>query len=164
MPPPPPPQATDPGAAPAWQAAPPPAAAPPPPPPGAMPPPPPPPMAAVAYAPPAAYTAAAVTTAGDGGYPVQLTIREQTKYNRLFAIPLLGFLIKVVIVIPQLIVLWVLLLVFELLQLVTWIPVLFGAKYPSSLHRYVTAVFRWSVRVQAFFWGLTDRYPPFSFK
>ena len=100
--------------------------------------------------------------AAGGEYPVQMVVPEQRTYNRFYAIPLIGILAKLIILIPHFIVLWVLFVVFEVLQLVTWIPVLFGGKYPSGLHRYVAGVFRWWVRIQAFLWGLTDRYPPFS--
>jgi hypothetical protein len=40
--------------------------------------------------------------------------------------------------------------------------VLFGGKYPVWGYSLVGGYLRWSVRVQAFFYGLTDAYPPFT--
>ncbi len=95
-------------------------------------------------------------------YPVDLVVPEPASSSRFWAIPVIGWLIKVIIVIPHLIILYFLLLAFEVLQLVIWIPVLFGGKYPTGLFGFVKGILRWSVRLQVFLLGLTDQYPPFS--
>jgi hypothetical protein len=40
--------------------------------------------------------------------------------------------------------------------------ILFTGSFPAGMHRFVTGVVRWGVRVQAYEVALTDRYPPFS--
>lgn len=95
-------------------------------------------------------------------YPVDLVVTQPPQSSRFWAIPVIGMLVKVIIVIPHIIILYALMLVLEVLQLVVWIPVLFGGQYPSGLFGYATGVLRWSVRLQAFLFGLTDQYPPFQ--
>jgi hypothetical protein len=41
--------------------------------------------------------------------------------------------------------------------------VLFTGQYPSWAFQLVVGTYLWSTRVYAYFLGLTDRYPPFSF-
>ena len=45
--------------------------------------------------------------------------------------------------------------------IVQWV-ILFAASFPPGLHRFVGGYVRWSTRVNAFVYGLTDKYPPFS--
>jgi hypothetical protein len=48
--------------------------------------------------------------------------------------------------------------------IVVWIAfwaVLFTGRYPPSFHEFVTGYLRWSTRVSAYLYGLTDKYPPF---
>jgi hypothetical protein len=92
---------------------------------------------------------------------VRFSIPEH--HSRLWAIPLLGLAIKLVILIPHYIILSVLGLVSAVVSLVLWIPVLFGGRFPGWGYQVVGGTLRWSVRVLAFSYGLTDRYPPFAF-
>ena len=43
-----------------------------------------------------------------------------------------------------------------------WFAILFTGRFPRGLHGYVAGVVRWSMRVQAYVFSLTDEYPPFS--
>ena len=43
-----------------------------------------------------------------------------------------------------------------------WFVILFTGRFPRSLHGYVAGVVRWSMRVQAYVFSLTDEYPPFG--
>ena len=95
-------------------------------------------------------------------YPIQLDLGTPKPAVRFWAIPLIGILAKLIIAIPHLIILYVLAIVVEVLQLVLWIPVLFGGEYPAFGRQIVGGYLRWSVRVQAFLYGLTDQYPPFQ--
>lgn len=87
---------------------------------------------------------------------------RQESYNKLYAVPVVGLLIKEVMLIPHLVILYVLGIVVSFLQLFTWIPVLFTGQYPSWGHNMVGGYIRWLARVMAFGLGLTDVYPPFS--
>jgi hypothetical protein len=95
-------------------------------------------------------------------YPVRVTIARQQEYNRAWALPLVGLVTKAVLLIPHFIILRILQLVTVALQLVLWIPVLFGGRYPAWGYQLVGGYLRWSARVFSYLFGLTDRYPPFQ--
>ncbi len=101
------------------------------------------------------------TTADEQAYDVQVEFTVPAEHNRLWAIPVLGGAVKLIILIPHLLILSVLGAVAELLALVTWIPVLFGGHYPSWGYDVIGGTLRWSANVNAYLYGLTDRYPPF---
>ena len=100
-------------------------------------------------------------TADEQAYDVQVEFTVPAEHNRLWAIPVLGFTVKLIILIPHLIILSVLGTVAELLALVTWIPVLFGGHYPSWGYDVIGGTLRWGANFSAYLYGLTDRYPPF---
>ena len=95
-------------------------------------------------------------------YPVDIRITMPERSNRLWAVPLVGNFVKLIILIPHLFILSVLGDVIILLQLVLWIPVLFSGRYPQWGHDLITGYIAWWVRVAIYFFGLTDRYPPFQ--
>ena len=101
------------------------------------------------------------TTVDEQAYDVQVEFTVPEEHNRLWAIPVLGIAVKLIILIPHLLILAVLGAVVELLALVTWIPVLFGGHYPSWGYEVVGGTLRWNANVEAYLAGLTDRYPPF---
>jgi hypothetical protein len=101
--------------------------------------------------------------AADGDqYPVQVTFEIPPSNTKFWAIPLLGFVAKLIVLVPHMIVLAALGFIVSLLQLGLWVPVLFGGQYPELGHTMVGGFIRWYVRVISFFFGLTDRYPPFA--
>ena len=51
-----------------------------------------------------------------------------------------------------------------LTQLFLWIPVLFGGHYPKWGYGFVGGYVRWTTRVTAYHFGLTDAYPPFTLR
>lgn len=97
---------------------------------------------------------------GDGD--AMVIFEPQPAYNRFWAIPLVGATVKYIILIPHLIMLYVLGIVVSLINLVTWIPVISGGRYPLWGYQLVGGWIRWSARVMAYWFGLTDQYPPFS--
>src|SRR5262249_23495031 len=92
-----------------------------------------------------------------------IAIERPQESSRFFAIPIVGILVKYVILIPHFIVLYVLSLVVGACQLVIWIPVLFGGTYPDWAFGLVAGTQLWTIRVYGYLLGLTDRYPPFGF-
>ena len=100
-------------------------------------------------------------SADEQAYDVQVEFTVPAEHNRLWAVPVLGIVVKLIILIPHLIILSVLGTVAELLALVTWIPVLFGGHYPSWGYDVIGGTLRWGANVSAYLYGLTDRYPPF---
>lgn len=98
----------------------------------------------------------------DGPQDTQTTIPMPTNPNRMWAIPIVGILIKAILLIPHYIILYVLSIIVGLLNLITWIPVLFGGQYPEWGMNLVGGYVRWGARCAAYLLGLTDTYPPFQ--
>lgn len=100
---------------------------------------------------------------GTASYPVNFEADYPSNPGRLYAVPILGYLIRYVLLIPHLIALEILFFIVYILQIVTWIPVLFGGSYPEGLYNFVSGMMRWSSNCAAYMLGLTDKYPPFGF-
>jgi Domain of unknown function (DUF4389) len=71
-------------------------------------------------------------------------------------------LFRLLLAIPQLIVLYVLSIVAELVAIVGWFAALFTGRLPAGLAGFLTDWLRWSARVGSYLALLTDRYPPFE--
>lgn len=100
---------------------------------------------------------------GPGGeHTAGLDFDETEAQNRLWGIPILGVMVRYILLIPHLLVLWVLGLVVGILSLFTWVPVLLNARTGDWVVKYVGGYYRWSTRVAAYALLLTGRYPPFS--
>jgi hypothetical protein len=95
--------------------------------------------------------------------PGDVFIARPESSSRFWAIPIIGILVKYIILIPHFIVLYVLSLVVSVCQLVIWAWVLFGGVYPDWAFTLVAGTLVWTARVYGYALGLTDRYPPFSF-
>jgi hypothetical protein len=95
--------------------------------------------------------------------PGDLYIERPESSSRFFAIPLIGALVKGILLIPHIIILYVLAFAVALCQLVIWIPVLFTGQYPGWAFSLVAGTTLWAMRLYSYGLGLTDRYPPFSF-
>jgi hypothetical protein len=100
--------------------------------------------------------------ASDPSYPVNITVQWQPSYNRLFAIPIVGLVIRAVLLIPHIIVLYVLNAVVGILQLILWAFVLFTGQYPDWGQSLVGGYLRWQTRVSCYMLGISDVYPPFQ--
>lgn len=74
-----------------------------------------------------------------------------------------GLFLRVVAAIPHLIVLAVLGIAVVVLWIIVQWVILFVARYPRGMFDFVAGVQRWQVRVSAYTFGLSDRYPPFTF-
>jgi len=68
---------------------------------------------------------------------------------------------RIILVIPQVIVLIFLFLASFVAVLISFFAVLFTGHWPEGLRDFVIKVTRWGLRVQAYFLLLTDEYPPF---
>jgi hypothetical protein len=69
---------------------------------------------------------------------------------------------RIILVIPQFIVLIVLGLVAGVAWLIAFFAVLFTGRWPVGVRDFVLKVLRWNLRVQAYFLLLVDEYPPFA--
>lgn len=98
-------------------------------------------------------------------YPVEVIIPPQERSSRVLALLFLLFIFpKVLLLIPHFIVLYILGTVSFLLTIIAQIIVLVTGHYPSAIYTIVSGTIRWQARVRAYFLGLVDTYPPFSFK
>jgi hypothetical protein len=95
--------------------------------------------------------------------PGDVFIARPESSTRFWAIPIIGILVKYIILIPHIIVLYALSIAVSACQLVIWIWVLFGGNYPGWAFTLVAGTITWTARVYGYAFGLTDRYPPFSF-
>lgn len=96
-------------------------------------------------------------------FSVRVSFERPQSSNRLFAIPIVGYVLRYILLIPHFIALAVLGIVALLVALVAWIPVFASGTYPSWAYQLFTGLLRWHTRVFGYFFGLTDAYPPFSF-
>jgi hypothetical protein len=95
-------------------------------------------------------------------HPVAVTFHIPESNNRWWAVPVLGFYVKQLILVPHFICIVAISIVVFALWLVMWIPVLISGQYPAGPYYLAAGLSRWTLRVSAFQGGLTDRYPPFS--
>ncbi|MBF6600807.1 MAG: DUF4389 domain-containing protein [Dehalococcoidia bacterium] len=72
--------------------------------------------------------------------------------------------VKWLLAIPQLIVIYLLLIVAELLAVISWFAILFTGRYPKSFFEFSSGVLRWQANVMAYVFLLRDEYPPFSWE
>ena len=100
----------------------------------------------------------ATTGADPGDVPrvrVDLTPQVEDR-NRLTAF------FRIILVIPHAIVVALLALGAVVCTLIAVFAVLFTGRWPEGLRDFVVKTMRWSLRVQAYLFLLTDEYPPFS--
>lgn len=69
---------------------------------------------------------------------------------------------RIILVIPHAIVVAALTLAAMVVVIIAWFAVLFTGRWPSGMLGFVLGVGRWSVRMNAYMFLLTDEYPPFS--
>ena len=93
----------------------------------------------------------------EGEYPINFDVRYPDKLNRWKVA-----IWKIITSIPHFIILIFLYLAAFVVVVIAWFAILFTGRFPNGLHTFVAGVFRWSLRVQAYFFSLTDEYPPFS--
>ncbi len=95
-------------------------------------------------------------------YPITVRFDEGVRINRLWGIPIIGHLVRFIVLIPHLIVLWVLGILAFFLMLVTWVPVLILGRQADLIYTIVGGIYRWQLRVSAYMLMMVDKYPPFS--
>jgi len=90
------------------------------------------------------------------------TFDETVTMSRLWGIPLLGVLVRAILLIPHYIVLGFYAMAVGLLLLVMWIPVLVNGRYPGGGYYFIGGYVRWVTRVQAYLILAAAAYPPLS--
>ncbi len=93
----------------------------------------------------------------DATYPIRLFVDEQISgRNRLTTF------FRLIMVIPQVIVLYLVQLAASVVIFIAWLIALFTGTVPDGLHNFIAGYNRWNVRVMAYALLLVDDYPPFS--
>ncbi len=93
-----------------------------------------------------------------GEYPLTLEVEYPGTLNRWLP------LIKWLLIIPNLIVFFIVMIVAFLLIFVAWFAILFTGNFPRGMFDFVVGTMRWSLRVNAYTYFMRDEYPPFSLK
>ena len=98
-------------------------------------------------------------------YPIDVQAQYPVQSSRLLsACAILWFFPKTLLIIPHA---FVLAFVGLAGAFVAWIAqwlVLFGGVYPQGMFDFALGAVRWQTRVNAWIFGLVDRYPPFSLR
>ena len=71
---------------------------------------------------------------------------------------------RIILIIPQLVVLYFLNLAAFAVLIIGWFAVLFAGRWPLGLQSFVTGWMRWTFRVNGYWSLIIDEYPPFSFQ
>jgi len=89
-------------------------------------------------------------------YPISVSFEYQEKLSRLTTF------FRVLMVIPQWIVLWFIGMAASVVIFITWWAILFTGRYPRWAFNFVAGYVRWYTRVTGYYCLLTDKYPPFN--
>jgi uncharacterized protein DUF4389 len=98
----------------------------------------------------------AMSDAGGGPVPPALVVERVERRGRL------SVAFRLLLLLPQLLVLYVLLLVGAVVLVLGWFAALVLGRLPEPLARYLCHLTRYTTRVYAYGMLLTDRYPPFQ--
>ena len=94
----------------------------------------------------------------EGEYPIRYEVQYPERVSRWKLV-----IWKFITSVPHFIVLAFLTLTLLAVVSLAWFVVLIAGRFPRGLHLYVAGILRWSARVQAYVFSLTDDFPPFSF-
>jgi len=94
-------------------------------------------------------------------YP-HLSVESNKKPNRLYAFPLFGFIVKVILLIPVFVEVAVLGFVALMALVINWFFILFTGKYWDAAYKLFLGLFRLGAKIKLFIWGITDKYPGFT--
>jgi hypothetical protein len=95
--------------------------------------------------------------ADPGGYPAVLNFTPVSGERNRGTVA-----IRIIMCIPQFIVLWLLNIVNEILLLISWFIALFTGEWNPAIKNFCFGVFRWQLRVASYYLLVNDEYPPFS--
>ena len=98
----------------------------------------------------------------DAGDYMKLELSMPSQPSRFFAVPLIGGFVRTLLLIPFIIFLFVIGIVVVVVYWIAWVPVLFVGQYPERLFDFMVYALRLQLRLSAYTFGLTDRYPKFS--
>lgn len=89
-------------------------------------------------------------------YPIELNFQYTEKLSRL------STFFRLILVIPQYIVVYFLSIAASVILFLSWWAILFTGRYPKGFYNFITWYMRWYVRMSGYIFLLTDKYPPYS--
>jgi len=89
-------------------------------------------------------------------YPITLTVAFPERLSRLTTF------FRLFMLIPHWFVLIFISIAAWFIMFLSWWAILFIGRYPNVFFRFITWWFRWQIRVNAYSYLVTDKYPPFS--
>ena len=95
-------------------------------------------------------------------YPVAFEVQYPESSSRLLALLGVLFFIKGILLIPHLIIIYFLSIASFVVMYIGYWAVLITGKYPRGLFNFQVGVQRWTLRLNVWLAGWSDRYPPFS--
>jgi hypothetical protein len=96
-------------------------------------------------------------------YP-EVNIPQIKDPNKLYAIPLAGILVKIILLIPVFLLLFGLCVALWVMTIINSFYVLFQGKYWVTAYELDLMYMRYSTKATFYLSGLTDKYPGFSYK
>ena len=93
-----------------------------------------------------------------GGYPVTYQLDYPQELSRWL------IFIKWLLAIPNIIVLYLLLIGALVAWVIAWFAILFTGRFPRGLFDFIVGVLRWNYRINAYINLMRDDYPPFSLR
>lgn len=90
-----------------------------------------------------------------------LHIDKPQKPSRFLAFPVIGFIVRLILLIPYLIFESVMQNGSRVAVISSWFVILFKGKYPESLHEFVREYLRVSIATSMYMFYLSDKYPSF---
>jgi hypothetical protein len=94
-------------------------------------------------------------------YP-EIKIHKNTTPNRFYAVPLVGFLVKIVILLPVYIEAMVLAFIFLFMWIINSLVILFTGKYWDPAYDFFTGLMQFWTKIYLYMYGLVDKYPGFG--
>lgn len=118
-------------------------------------------VSAYVYLFPGGYPALGMGATG----PVDLQVNlGDTSINRLWGIPFIGVLVRLIVLFPHWLILSALGGVMSVITFLVWFPILMNGKYPDIAMRFAVMYLRYQARILAYALLMPVRYPPFSFE
>jgi hypothetical protein len=89
-------------------------------------------------------------------YPIELNVSYQEKQSRLTT------LFRIFMIIPQIIVLYFIMIAAGIIRVISWFAIVFTGRNPKALFDFNVWSFRWMTNVMGYAYLLTDKYPPYT--
>ncbi len=103
-----------------------------------------------------------MSTDSSSDYPIRLEVDLPERSSRGLALLGIIYFLKSLLLLPHLIIMFFLGIAQMFVVWIAYWAVLFTGKYPEGMLKFTVGVSRWQMRVNGWFFGWTDRYPPFG--